>query len=95
MGIAIYNVYSNLFTCVHGNDLRASIAATGLDTESLRKSDPSKMNFTADNDSNIKVWCGLNTNIERLPIACTRPEPDVITSLEQSYFPSTRDFHYV
>ena len=38
-------VYSNLFTGVHGNYLRASILAAGLDPDDLPESDPSKMDF--------------------------------------------------
>ena len=38
-------VYSNLFTGVHGNYLRGSIVAAGLDPDALPESDPSKMNF--------------------------------------------------
>src|SRR6202000_3507616 len=36
-------VYSNLFTGVHGNYLKPSITAAGMDPESLPVSDPSKM----------------------------------------------------
>ena len=38
-------VYSNLFTGVHGNYLRGSIEAAGLDPDNLPESDPSKMDF--------------------------------------------------
>ena len=38
-------VYSNLFTGVHGNYLRGSVVAAGLDPDHLPESDPSKMNF--------------------------------------------------
>jgi nitronate monooxygenase len=38
-------VYSNLFTGVHGNYLKASIRNAGLDPDNLPESDPSKMNF--------------------------------------------------
>lgn len=38
-------VYSNLFTGVHGNYLRQSIANSGLDPDELPVSDPSAMNF--------------------------------------------------
>lgn len=38
-------VYTNLFTGVHGNYLRASIEAAGLDPANLPESDPSAMNF--------------------------------------------------
>ncbi len=41
-------VYSNLFTGVHGNYLKPSIVAAGLDPEDLPVSDPSKMNFGTD-----------------------------------------------
>ena len=38
-------VYTNLFTGVHGNYLKASIVAAGLDPDNLPVSDPSKMDF--------------------------------------------------
>ncbi|RZJ07806.1 MAG: nitronate monooxygenase [Rubrivivax sp.] len=38
-------VYSNLFTGVHGNYLRGSVVASGLDPDALPESDPSAMNF--------------------------------------------------
>jgi nitronate monooxygenase len=38
-------VYSNLFTGVHGNYLRGSVVAAGLDPDKLPESDPSAMNF--------------------------------------------------
>lgn len=41
-------VYSNLFTGVHGNYLKPSIAAAGMDPDNLPESDPSKMNFGTD-----------------------------------------------
>ena len=41
-------VYSNLFTGVHGNDLKPSIVAAGMDPDNLPVSDPSKMNFGTD-----------------------------------------------
>ena len=40
-------VYSNLFTGVHGNYLRGSIVAAGMDPDHLPESDPSKMDFGA------------------------------------------------
>jgi nitronate monooxygenase len=38
-------VYTNLFTGVHGNYLKSSIVAAGLDPANLPVSDPSAMNF--------------------------------------------------
>ena len=46
-------VYTNLFTGVHGNYLRASITRAGLDPENLPESDPSKMNFSS---GSAKAW---------------------------------------
>ncbi len=46
-GMAQDIVYSNLFTGVHGNYLRGSIAAAGLDPDHLPEGDPSKMDFAA------------------------------------------------
>jgi nitronate monooxygenase len=52
-------VYSNLFTGVHGNYLKPSIAATGLDPDQLPASDPSKMNFGGDAKAWRDIWgCG-------------------------------------
>src|SRR6201987_6074688 len=41
-------VYSTLFTGVHGNYLKPSIVAAGMDPENLPTSDPSKMSFGTD-----------------------------------------------
>lgn len=46
-------VYSNLFTGVHGNYLKGSIVAAGLDPDNLPESDPSKMNFGS---GSTKAW---------------------------------------
>lgn len=49
-------VYSNLFTGVHGNYLRASIVAAGLDPDNLPQSDPSKMSFGSGGNQEAKAW---------------------------------------
>ncbi|GGO90019.1 NAD(P)H-dependent flavin oxidoreductase [Stakelama pacifica] len=49
-------VYTNLFTGVHGNYLRASIERAGLDPDNLPESDPSKMNFGSGGNSDKKAW---------------------------------------
>lgn len=53
-------VYSNLFTGVHGNYLKGSIRAAGMDPDALPDSDPTKMNFGADKTKAWKdIWgCG-------------------------------------
>ncbi|WP_137876577.1 nitronate monooxygenase family protein [Rhodococcus sp. Q] len=56
-------VYSNLFTGVHGNYLRGSITAAGLDADNLPVSDPTAMDFgtadggdTAGKGREAKAW---------------------------------------
>src|SRR5579864_3682476 len=49
-------VYSNLFTGVHGNYLKPSIAAAGFDPDALPQSDPSKMNFGSGGNTAAKAW---------------------------------------
>ncbi|MGH9884406.1 MAG: NAD(P)H-dependent flavin oxidoreductase [bacterium] len=46
-------VYTNLFTGVLGNYLKASILNAGLDPENLPTSDPSKMSFSS---ASTKAW---------------------------------------
>jgi len=48
-------VYTDLFTGVHGNYLRSSIVASGLDPDNLASSDPSAMKFGAEG-SKAKAW---------------------------------------
>jgi len=48
-------IYSNLFTGVHGNYLRPSVVAAGLDPDDLAVSDPSQMDFKAFNNG-AKAW---------------------------------------
>ena len=49
-------VYSNLFTGVHGNYLRGSIEAAGLDPQNLPTSDPSAMDFGSSGTTDSKAW---------------------------------------
>jgi nitronate monooxygenase len=49
-------VYSNLFTGVHGNYLRQSIAAAGLDPDNLPEGELKTMNFAAGNSAKAKAW---------------------------------------
>ena len=48
-------VYTNLFTGVHGNYLKASIIQAGLDPDHLPESDPTKMNFGG-GSAKSKAW---------------------------------------
>jgi nitronate monooxygenase len=49
-------VYSSLFTGVHGNYLKTSIRAAGLDPDNLPDGSPDKMNFNGGGDTAKKAW---------------------------------------
>ena len=49
-------VYSNLFTGVHGNYLRGSIVAAGMDPDNLPEGDLKTMDFGTGNGSKAKAW---------------------------------------
>ena len=50
-------VYSNFYTGIHGNYLKGSIQAAGMDPDNLPQSDPSKMNFATGEGANAaKAW---------------------------------------
>lgn len=76
-------VYSNLFTGVHGNYLKASIRAAGLDPDNLPESDPSKMNF---GDGAKKAWkdiwgCGQGIGV----VDRVQPAAEVVARLQREY----------
>jgi nitronate monooxygenase len=69
-------VYTNLFTGVHGNYLKPSIAAAGLDPENLPLADKSKMNFGSGGSMKTKAWRdiwgsgqGVGSIIDAPPVA--------------------------
>jgi nitronate monooxygenase len=49
-------VYSSLFTGVHGNYLKASMRAAGLDPDHLPEGDVKTMNFAGGEGSKAKAW---------------------------------------
>ncbi|WOH38194.1 nitronate monooxygenase family protein [Thalassotalea fonticola] len=79
-------VYSNLFTGVHGNYLRPSIEAAGMDPDNLPESDPSKMNFGSAENNDAKAWrdiwgCGHGIGAVKELL----PAKDVVSRLEHEY----------
>jgi nitronate monooxygenase len=76
-------IYSNLFTGVHGNYLKGSIRACGLDPDKLPESDASKMNFGG---SLTKAWkdvwgCGQGIGT----IKSVQPAAELIARLKREY----------
>jgi nitronate monooxygenase len=49
-------VNSNLFTGIHGNYLRPSIVAAGMDPDNLPQGDKSQMNFGSGGNMDAKAW---------------------------------------
>ena len=79
-------VYSNLFTGVHGNYLRQSIEAAGLDPNNLPESDPSKMDFGSGGNTDAKAWkdiwgCGQGIGV----VKAVAPVAAVVDRLEREY----------
>jgi nitronate monooxygenase len=79
-------VYSNLFTGVHGNYLKPSIKAAGMDPDNLPESDPSIMNFGSGGSSESKAWkdiwgCGQGINA----IKAVVPAADLVTRMKNEY----------
>jgi nitronate monooxygenase len=75
-------VYTNLFTGIHGNYLKASIVAAGLDPDHLPESDPSKMDFGGAAKAWRDIWGagqGVGAVREVLPAA------DYIAGLKTEY----------
>ncbi len=76
-------VYSNLFTGVHGNYLKPSIRAAGLDPDNLPESDPSKMNFGGDAKKAWKDIWGCGQGIAA--VKSVQPAGDLIARLAREY----------
>ena len=84
-GSAAEVVYTDLFTGVHGNYLRSSILASGLDPDNLASSDPTTMKFGSEG-SKAKAWrdvwgCGQGIGV----IDRVRPAAEYIDVLAEQY----------
>ena len=79
-------VYTNLFTGVHGNYLRPSIIAAGLDPDNLPESDPSKMNFGSGGSSAAKAWKDIWGSGQGIgAVKAIVPAADLIARLARDY----------
>ena len=79
-------VYSNLFTGVHGNYLKPSIIAAGMDPDNLPTSDPSAMNFGSGGNTDAKAWkdiwgCGQGIGA----VDAILPAAEFIAKLKREY----------
>lgn len=78
-------VYSNLFTGVHGNYLKASIRAAGLDPDNLPESDPSKMSFGGGEGSK-KAWKDIWGSGQGIgAVGAVVPVAELVARLKREY----------
>jgi nitronate monooxygenase len=75
-------VYTNLFTGVHGNYLKPSIRAAGMDPDQLPESDPSAMNFSSTRKAWKDIWgCGQGIGA----VNAVEPVAQRVARLEREY----------
>lgn len=78
-------VYSNYFTGVHGNYLKSSIVASGMDPDNLPEADPSKMDFETATGG-AKAWkdiWGAGQGIGAVKVV--EPVADLVDRLVREY----------
>lgn len=76
-------VYSSLFTGVHGNYLKPSVANAGMDPDNLEHSDPSKMDFGSEKPKSWKEIWGSGQGIGAVKEVV--PAADLVARLSSEY----------
>ncbi|HQR22825.1 MAG TPA: nitronate monooxygenase family protein, partial [Burkholderiaceae bacterium] len=78
-------VYTNLFTGVHGNYLKGSIVAAGMDPDNLPESDKSKMDFGS-GSAKAKAWrdiWGAGQGVGQ--VSAAPPTGEIVDQFEREY----------
>jgi nitronate monooxygenase len=79
-------VYTDLFTGVHGNYLRSSIANSGLDPDNLAGIDPTAMKFGSEGSAKSKAWRDIWGSGQGIgAIERVRPAADYVDLLAEQY----------
>jgi nitronate monooxygenase len=79
-------VYSDLFTGVHGNYLRSSIASAGLDPDNLDAGNLDTMKFGSGGSSKSKAWKDIWGSGQGIgAVDRVRPATDYIDQLAEEY----------
>ncbi len=79
-------VYTDLFTGVHGNYLRSSIANSGLDPDKLAGVDPTAMKFGSEGSAKSKAWRDIWGSGQGIGvIERVRPAAEYINMLADQY----------
>lgn len=85
-------VYSNLFTGVHGNYLRQSIVAAGMDPDNLPEGDLKTMNFGSGGNTKVKAWKDIWGSGQGIgPVTAVRPVAEYVAELEAQYLAARRE----
>jgi len=79
-------IYSDLFTGVHGNYLRASIVNSGLDPDNLERGNLDTMKFGSDGSSKAKAWRDIWGSGQGIGVVDrVRPVADYVDLLVDQY----------
>jgi nitronate monooxygenase len=79
-------VYTDLFTGVHGNYLRSSIANAGLDPDNLAGLDPTAMKFGSDGSAKSKAWRDIWGSGQGIgAVDRVRPAAELVDLLAEQY----------
>ena len=79
-------VYTDLFTGVHGNYLRSSIAKAGLDPDNLAGLDPTAMKFGSEGSAKTKAWKDVWGSGQGIgAIDRVRPAAELVDLLAEQY----------
>lgn len=85
-------VYSNLFTGVHGNYLRQSIVAAGMDPDNLPEGDLKTMNFGSGGNTKVKAWKDIWGSGQGIgSVTAVRPVAEFVAELEAQYIAARRE----
>ncbi|MBA3940730.1 MAG: nitronate monooxygenase [Sphingopyxis sp.] len=85
-------VYSNLFTGVHGNYLRQSIVAAGMDPDNLPEGDLKTMNFGSGGNTKVKAWKDIWGSGQGIgSVTAVRPVAEFVAELEAQYLAARRE----
>jgi nitronate monooxygenase len=85
-------VYSDLFTGVHGNYLRGSIVAAGMDPENLPQGDIKTMNFGSGGNTKVKAWKDIWGSGQGIgAVRGVRPVAEFVAQLEEQYLSARRE----
>lgn len=89
-------VYSSLFTGVHGNYLKPSIKAAGMDPDNLPEADKTKMDFGSAGNTDAKAWKDIWGAGQGLGSIHDSPKAgELIARMREEYLAAKADLHSI